>query len=49
MAYNPIMLPWISFMFIEIKFVHYHSCVNFLMKSMSICNDLVNFDKIIIQ
>ena len=38
-AYEPITLSCISFMFIEIKFIHCHSCVMFLMKSMSICND----------
>ena len=38
-AYKPITLPYISFMFIEIKFVHCHSCVVFAMKSMIICND----------
>ena len=39
MAYKPIMLQCILFMFIEIKFVHYHSCVMFVIKSMSVCND----------
>ena len=38
-AYMPITLPCISFMFIEIKFIHCHSCVMLAMKSMSICND----------
>ena len=38
-SYKPITLPCISFMFIEIKFIYYHSCVMFTMKSMSICND----------
>ena len=35
-AYKPIKLPSISFMFIEIKFIHYKSCVMFVIKSMSI-------------
>ena len=39
MAYKPVTLPCISFIFIEIKFIHRHSCVMFGMKSMSICND----------
>ena len=38
-AYKPITLPCMLFMFIEMKFIHYHSCVMFTMKSMSICND----------
>ena len=38
-AYKPITLPCISFTFIEMKFLHCHSCVMFAMKSMSICND----------
>ena len=49
MAYKTITLPCISFMFIEIKFIHYHSCVIFVMKSISIYNDQVNYDEIIIQ
>ena len=28
-AYKPITLPCISFKFIEIKFIHYHTCVMF--------------------
>ena len=36
-AYKPIILPCISFMFIEMKFIRYYSCVMFTMKSMSIC------------
>ena len=36
----------ISFMFIEITFIHYHSCVIFAMKSNSICNDYVNYNEI---
>ena len=38
-AYNPITLHCILFMFIEMKFFHCHSCVIFAMKSMSMCND----------
>ena len=38
-AYKPITLPCISFMFIEIKCIHSQSYVMFAMKSMSICND----------
>ena len=38
-AYKPITLSCILFMFIEIKFIHFHSCVMFAMKSMSMCND----------
>ena len=38
-AYKPITLPCILFMFIEMKFIHCHSCVMFKMKSMSMCND----------
>ena len=38
-AYKPITLSSILFMFIEIEFIHCHSCVMFAMKSMSICND----------
>ena len=34
-----ITLPYISFMFFEMKFIYCHSCVMFAMKSMSICND----------
>ena len=48
-AYEPITCPCISFMFIEMKSIHFHSCVMFVMKSMSICNDLVNYDEIIMQ
>ena len=47
-AYNPIALSCILFMFIEMKFIYCHSCVMFAMKSMSIYNDLVNYDEIII-
>ena len=38
-AYKPITLSCILFMFIEIKFIHCRSCVTFAMKSISICND----------
>ena len=38
-AYKPVTLPCISFMFIEIKFIHYHSCMMLAMEFMSICND----------
>ena len=38
-AYKPITLSCILFMFIEMKFIHYHSCVMFVMKFVSICND----------
>ena len=48
MAYEPIAHPCILFMFIEMKFIHCHYCVVFAMKSMSIYNDLVNYDEIII-
>ena len=48
MTSKPITLPCISFMFIEMKFIHFHSCVMFVMKSMSIYNNYVNYDEIII-
>ena len=48
-AYMPITLPCILFMFVETKLIYCHSCVIFVMKSMSICNDQVNYDEIIIQ
>ena len=38
-AYKPITLSCILFMFIEVKFIHWHSCVMFAMKFMSMCND----------
>ena len=38
-AYKPITVSCISFMFIEIKFIHCHSYVMFIINSMSICND----------
>ena len=38
-AYKPITPPCILFMFIEMKFIHCHSCVMFAMRSMSMCND----------
>ena len=30
-------------------YIHCHSCVMFAINSMNICNDQVNYDKIIIQ
>ena len=39
MAYKPMTLSCIFFMFIEMPFIHCHSCVMFAMKSMSMCND----------
>ena len=48
-TYKPITLLCISFMFIKIKFIHCHSCVIFSMKSMSICNDYMHYDEIIIH
>ena len=47
-AYKPITLSCILFMYIEMKFIHCHSYVIFAMKSMSMCNDYVNYDEIII-
>ena len=38
-AYKPITLLSILFMFVEMKFIHCHSCVMFAMKSMSMCNE----------
>ena len=38
-AYNPVTLSCNLFMFIEMIFIHCHSCVMFAMKSMSMCND----------
>ena len=38
-AYKPITILCILFMFIEMKFIHCHSCVMFAMKSMSMWND----------
>ena len=38
-AFKPITFSCILFMFIEMKFIHCHSCVMFAMKSMSMCND----------
>ena len=37
-AYKLITLTCIPFIFVEIKFIHSHSCVMFVMKSMSISN-----------
>ena len=50
MDYKPIILPYISFMFIEMKFIHYHSYVMFVVNSMSIClvlrsTNFQNFDE----
>ena len=47
-AYKPITLPFLSFIFIEMKFSYCHSCVIFVMKYISICNDEVNYEDIII-
>ena len=44
MANNTITLSCILPMFIEMKFIHCHSCVMFTMKSLSMCNDYVNYD-----
>ena len=38
-AYKPITLLCILFMFVEMIFIHCHSCMMFVMKSMSMCND----------
>ena len=38
-AYKPISLPCISFIFIEMKFIHCYSCMMFVIKYVSICND----------
>ena len=38
-AYKPIVLPCILLMFIEMKFIHCHSFMKFVIKSMGICND----------
>ena len=38
-AFKPITLSSILFMFVEMKFIHCHSCAMFVMKSMSMCND----------
>ena len=38
-AYKLITFSCILFMFIEMKFIHCYSCVMFVMKSMSMCND----------
>ena len=47
-AYKPITLSCILLMFIEMKFIHCHSCVMFAMNSMSMCNESLNYDEIII-
>ena len=46
-AYKPITLSCILFMFIKMIFIHCHSCVMLAMKFMSMCNDYVNYDEII--
>ena len=38
-AYKPITLSCILFMFIEMKFIHFHSCMIFVIKFMTVCND----------
>ena len=38
-SYEPITLPCILFMFIQMNFINFHSYVIFAIKSMSICND----------
>ena len=38
-AYKPITLSRILFMFIEMIFIYFHSCVMFAMTSMSMRND----------
>ena len=47
-AYKPITRSFISFMFIEMKFIHCHSHMMFIMKSMNRCNDYVNYNEIMI-
>ena len=49
MAYKPIIFPCISFILFEMKLIHCYSSAIFLMKSISICNDELNYDEIIIQ
>ena len=49
MAYAPITLPCVLFMFIKIKFIYCHSCVMFVIKYISIYNNYVHYDEIIIQ
>ena len=38
-AYKPITILYILFIFIIIKFPHCYSCMMFVMKPMNICND----------
>ena len=38
-AYEPIIIPCLSFMFIKMKSISCHSYMMFVMKSMSIYND----------
>ena len=47
-AFKSIMLSCLWFMFIKMKFIHYHSYMMFTMKSMSIFHDLMNYDEIIL-
>ena len=48
MTNKPITLSCILFMSVEMKFYHCHSCVMFVMKYMSICDDYMNYDETII-
>ena len=48
-AYELITLPCILFMFNKTNFINCHSGGMFAMKFMKIFNDLVNYDKIMIQ
>ena len=45
---SQIKLPYISFIINEMKIFHCHSSVLFVMKSISISNEYVNYDEIII-
>ena len=38
---SQIILPYISFIFIEIKFIHRYLCTIFIIKFMSICTKLI--------
>ena len=40
---------YFSFILVKINFYSCHSCVIFIMKSISLCNYQVNYDEIIIQ
>ena len=48
-AYKPITLSSILFIFFEMKSIYCHYCVICVMKSKSICSDLINYDDITIQ